>query len=734
MARSDLVIMREKFVGVVVENQSLRKELDEKDEQLAAANGRIEELEAKLVEDQAGHAAEIKRREAVHAAEIGERDERIRMLEAGNAALAADNKRLAASDACHNSPHSPPRTGTWTAEYHRKKAIEARYARQPDWRPPGRAVGHPGATRKLETNRPDEHRRPFECGRCHGRNLSDLHTFAKQVVDIEKIIVSRRSLVMHDMVCNDCGARVDAPRDGTLRKTWASPRTAALIWNIRYDTYCSLGMLAKVGGRLLGIPMTRATAAAIVDAANDALAWPASMIRQDMDALRDYGEMDECVHKMMVRDGDAEAEREEAEAGRRMEERRASGEMSGGAGAAGAAALPVAWRLGHAQPGDAGAGAGKGRGKKGGSGGGGGGRRKVRRGYIHRAQDSGGNVNVWAVPSRGLAVLKNRFPDRVGAGTSADGLPNYDHCSARQRDHAHEVRETEKAAMTGDPAAAVLHERFSGTLAEVRACAAGHTGGAFPDPTMGDKAAAYKARILGIAEGFDKAGFRRVANRIRGAADGTVECIIRPGLTATTHKSEQGMREFVRDRGSSPMLVSAPGRRRYSDGKGCRNTWLNKGLDPFHEMGAALGVKPGREWAQVRAEGERAGARGAPGRGAMPAGWSRPSGAHPARPDPAVPPEAADARMPTACGAGKARRGGGGAAPQSAPRKSQRRLAASAAPGKAAPGKAAPGKAAKSLPDVQPPHPATARAAPAAAPSGPGPPPAGGPRNPVAAA
>ena len=356
-------------------------------------------------------------------------------------------------------------------------------------------------------------------------------------------------------------------------------------------------------------------------------------------------------------------------------------------------------------------------------GGGSGGRRKVRRGCIRRAQDGGGNVNVWAVPSRGLAVLKNRFADRVGAGTSAGGLPDYDHCSARQRDHAHEVRETEKAAMTGDPAAAVLHERFSGTLAEVRACAAGHTGGAFPNPTMGDKAAAYKARILGIAEGFDKAGFRRVANRIRGAADGTVECIIRPGLTATTHKSEQGMREFVRDRGSSPMLVSAPGRRRYSDGKGCRNTWLNKGLDPFHEMGAALGVKPGREWAQVRAEGERAGTRGAPGRGTMPAGWSRPSGAHPARPDPAVPPEAADAQarggrcpMSTACGAGKARCDGGGAAPQSAPRKSQRRLAASAAPGKAA----------KSLPDVQPPHPATARAAPAAAPSGPGPPPARG--------
>ena len=34
---------------------------------------------------------------------------------------------------------------------------------------------------------------------------------------------------MHDMMCNDSGARVDALRDGTPEKTWASPRTAALF-------------------------------------------------------------------------------------------------------------------------------------------------------------------------------------------------------------------------------------------------------------------------------------------------------------------------------------------------------------------------------------------------------------------------------------------------------------------------------------------------------------------------
>ena len=91
--------------------------------------------------------------------------------------------------------------------------------------------------------------------------------------------------------------------------------------------------------------------------------------------------------------------------------------------------------------------------------------------------------------------------------------------------------------MTGDPAATVLHERLGGTLAEVRACAAGHTGGAFPGPTMGDGAEAHKARIVGIAERLGKAEFRRLANRIRDAADGLAGCVVRPGLTAMTHKS-----------------------------------------------------------------------------------------------------------------------------------------------------------------------------------------------------
>ena len=131
------------------------------------------------------------------------------MLEADRAALDGDNKRLAASDRYHNSSHSPPRSGAWTAECRWRKAIAARYARQAERRPQGGSRGHFGAMRKMDTNRPDEHRRrPVECGVCHGASLPERHAFAKQqVAYIEEVVVSRRNVVMHCMTCNDCGQR-----------------------------------------------------------------------------------------------------------------------------------------------------------------------------------------------------------------------------------------------------------------------------------------------------------------------------------------------------------------------------------------------------------------------------------------------------------------------------------------------------------------------------------------------
>lgn len=80
-------------------------------------------------------------------------------------------------------------------------------------------MGRHDAMRKIEPSRPDECRCPFKCSRCRGRNLSELCTFSKQVVEIERVNVSRRNVVMHVMEYRDRGAVVDAPRGGTLKNT-----------------------------------------------------------------------------------------------------------------------------------------------------------------------------------------------------------------------------------------------------------------------------------------------------------------------------------------------------------------------------------------------------------------------------------------------------------------------------------------------------------------------------------
>ena len=79
---------------------------------------------------------------------------------------------------------------------------------------------------------------------------------------------------------------------------------------------------------------------------------------------------------------------------------------------------------------------------------------------------------------------------------------------------------------------------------------------------MRERRGAFKARILGIAAGCDPK-FERLANRIRGAADGLVACAAYPAFPATTRRSERRMRTFVKDRYASPILVSGRGRGRY---------------------------------------------------------------------------------------------------------------------------------------------------------------------------
>ena len=119
---------------------------------------------------------------------------------------------------------------------------------------------------------------------------------------------------------------VDAPATAVAAEQGC--RRSSRTW---CDAYRSFGMRADVGGSS-SAPRWPGTAEAAVDADSGGLAWPAGTIRQGLDILLVYGGMGECVRRMMAGDGDAEAGREEAEAGRRTGERRASGEMPGRGG------------------------------------------------------------------------------------------------------------------------------------------------------------------------------------------------------------------------------------------------------------------------------------------------------------------------------------------------------------------------------------------------------------------
>ena len=132
-------------------------------------------------------------------------------------------------------------------------------------------------------------------------------------------------------------------------------------------------------------------------------------------------------------------------------------------------------------------------------------------------------------------------------------------------------------------------------------------GGAFPDPGAPDRYDGFVAAIRGVAAGLGEAGFDRLAARIDDAAEGLAICVLYPGLSPTTHRIEKIMRRNE-DGNIRYMLISPPGRKRYSDARACRETWREQGIDPFYEMQSVAGAAPAREWAQVRMEGARAGA------------------------------------------------------------------------------------------------------------------------------
>ena len=237
--------------------------------------------------------------------EGAERDERIRMLEAGHA---AERWPSATRGSGCSRPTGPPwtattrglpqATGTTTALTPRREAARGRpgtagerrsrramRGRQSGGRRAG--AGSTSARRSSWTQTALTSTAAAPSSAASATAPACPSAFAKQqVAYIEEVVVSRRNVVMHYMTCNDCGAAVDASRAGTMRGTCMSPKMIRGLWNIGCDTHCSLEMLALVCRYLLGLPVARAaaTAAAANDAANDKIAWPAGAIRQSVGA------------------------------------------------------------------------------------------------------------------------------------------------------------------------------------------------------------------------------------------------------------------------------------------------------------------------------------------------------------------------------------------------------------------------------------------------------------------
>ena len=161
MPRSDLVILREEFTKVASENIQFRRVI------AALKEDRVRmqrNHEAELASMRAAYEAELASMRAAHRTELAGCNARIAMLKERIDGAESRNKRLAASDRAHNSAHASPATRTWHAERRKREAVRERHARQTAWRPPGRSYKHEGVTRKMKTNRPDEHRWPKSCG------------------------------------------------------------------------------------------------------------------------------------------------------------------------------------------------------------------------------------------------------------------------------------------------------------------------------------------------------------------------------------------------------------------------------------------------------------------------------------------------------------------------------------------------------------------------------------------
>ena len=296
---------------------------------------------------------------------------------------------LEKSNAYHNNAHSPSSTKSWGAE-RRKRDAEEQTARNPNRRPPGRAVGSKCVTRKIPMDGPPERRSPASCGWCRSTDLIDKVTTYKQCIEIIPVQKTARGYVFDDYTCGACGRAVMAPRKGTVEGTSLGPRAVAAVGVVWGMGHASAGAVSGMLDQLFEVEEKRTATGGCIEALADILHSEAEAIRADAEARAEPGEMDETDYLTMVLEGD---------------------------GAGGGAAV-----------------------------------RRKKKGYAWAVAD-GRSVRVHVSATRAAAVIPEHFSDRLRAPTAADGYSPYDDLEVRQRDHIHIERDARKAAAdAGAPA------------------------------------------------------------------------------------------------------------------------------------------------------------------------------------------------------------------------------------------------------------------------------------------
>ena len=546
MVSSEAVILRRELGAVIATS-------NEQENEIARLHGVIAQLRAKV----AGGDVELAAAKAVIAqlcSQLGEKDGLIALLERHLADAGIKISDLERREAYHDSAHVPPSNRSITLRQMRRDDIEAQ-RRASTGRGPGREYDHEGTTLKLDVGDNLEHRRavaPEECPKCGHAHFRQKRGIPRDQVDIE-IKKNEKRYVLHDLECAGCGHVVKAHRGGIVPGTILGPKAVAFVGSLKHHCHATAGQVRGVLSDAFGIGIGRTSAAAGLNAAADGLAGRADAIRELEEAMALPAEADESRDRTAV-----------------MKEPEDDGTSPPGTG-------KNRWRLEY-QDGWA---------------------------WIVASDRS---VRVWVSTSRGKAAFEGNFPDRTGAGTAHDSYGVYGACRVSQDDWVHKIRNARhlaKRERSSELRAALeaLADGMAGDYKRARNLVA--PGGAFPDAGARENAASIKAAMGARADEYDRLGKRKMATYVRNGCGKYATFIRYPGVSPNTARAEHTAKWLKKWLNSSEKTVTAEGRRRKSDMCTVGLTAILRGLSLHDLLCEDLGMPPPDEYAHVRAEGQR---------------------------------------------------------------------------------------------------------------------------------